>query len=174
MTVEVRLAEWNDDGLALLRRCNTPKMTAHLGGPESEQKLLFRHQRYLGYSLAERSGADPGAWPYRVYVDDEVAASISYWRSEWAGENVFEAGWATVPEFQGRGVASAAVRLVLARARERHEARWVVAMPSRENAGSNGVCRSAGFRFFGECELEYPPGSKMLANDWRFDLGERQ
>jgi len=42
------------------------------------------------------------------------------------------------------------------------------------NTGSNGVCRSAGFRFFGECEIEYPPGTMMPANDWRYDLGDRQ
>jgi len=174
MTPDVRLEPWNDDGLGLLRLCNSPAMTLHLGGPESEQKLLLRHQRYLAYARAEREGANPGAWPYRVFLGDEVAASISYWRSEWVGENVLEAGWATVPEFQGRGVATAAVRLVLDLARERHEARWVVAAPARENAGSNGVCRSAGFRFFGERDVEYPPGTTMLANDWRYDLGERQ
>jgi len=42
------------------------------------------------------------------------------------------------------------------------------------NTGSNGVCRSAGFRLFGECEIEYPPGTMMPANDWRYDLGDRQ
>lgn len=174
MTSNVRLEPWNDDGLELLRLCNAPGMTVHLGGPESEQKLLLRHQRYLAYARSEREGTDPGAWPYRVFVGNEVAASLSYWRSEWAGENVFEAGWATLPAFQGRGVATAAVRLVVDLARERREARWVVAMPARQNAGSNGVCRSAGFTFFGECEVEYPPGTMMPANDWRYDLGERQ
>ena len=171
MTADVRLEPWSDAGFDLLRRCNTPGMTTHLGGPESEQKLLFRHQRYLGYARAKSAGDDPGAWPYRVFVGDEVAASIAYWRSEWDGLQVFEAGWATVPEFQGHGVATAAVRLVLAEAAGRHESRWVVAMPSRENPGSNGVCRSAGFEYFGECEVEYPPGTSMAANDWRFDLG---
>jgi len=171
MAALVRLEPWDDDGLDLLRRCNTPRMTEHLGGPESEQKLLLRHQRYLGYARAESAGDDAGAWPYRVFLGDDVAASLSYWRSEWQGQPVFEAGWATVPEFQGRGVATAAVRLALALAAGRHESRWVVAVPSRKNAGSNGVCRSAGFQFFGECEVEYPPGTTMLANDWRFDLG---
>ena len=40
--------------LSLLRQANTPEMTAHLGGPETEDKLLDRNRRYL-----QRD--DPGA-----------------------------------------------------------------------------------------------------------------
>jgi len=162
----VRLEPWADDGLDLLRRCNTPAMTEHLGGPESEEKLLNRHERYLNYA------ADPtgGAWPFRVFAGDEVAASLAFWQSDWNGEPVYEAGWATVPEFQGQGVASAAIRLVLDFARGLNDRRWVVACPARSNLASNAVCRRSGFTLFGECEIEYPPGQQMLANDWRFDL----
>ena len=162
----VKLVPWSEDGLDLLRRCNTPAMTEHLGGPESEEKLLDRHARYLRYT----SDPSSGAWPFRVFVDNEVAASIALWHSDWNGEPGYEAGWATVPEFQGQGVASASVRLFLDFARDRGDRRWVVACPSRTNLASNGVCRSVGFEFFGECEVEYPPGTQMLANDWRFDL----
>ena len=44
------LEEWTEDSIDLLRRCNTPAMTEHLGGPETEEQLLSRHVRYLGYA----------------------------------------------------------------------------------------------------------------------------
>jgi len=169
MTVQtnnaVRIEKWDERGLDLLRRCNTPAMTEYIGGPESEQKLLLRHQRYLGYW----NGGEK-AWPFQAFVGDDVAASLSFWESEWDGQEVYEAGWATVPEFQGRGVATKALTLVLEHARQANAHRWVVAFPSRDNAASNAVCRRAGFQMFGPCEVEYPPGTTMESNDWRFDL----
>lgn len=46
-TPAIRLTEWTQADLSLLREANTPRMTAHLGGPETEDKLLSRHLRYL-------------------------------------------------------------------------------------------------------------------------------
>ena len=43
------LEEWTEDSLGLLRRCNTPAMTEHLGGAETDVQLISRHVRYLGY-----------------------------------------------------------------------------------------------------------------------------
>jgi RimJ/RimL family protein N-acetyltransferase len=42
------------------------------------------------------------------------------------------------------------------------------------NAASNGVCSRAGFQLQGEVDFEYPKGSRMRCNDWRFDLGPVQ
>jgi hypothetical protein len=38
------------------------------------------------------------------------------------------------------------------------------------NVPSNAICRSLGFELLEELEFEYPPGSLMRCNDWRFDL----
>lgn len=161
----VRIEKWDDRGLELLRRCNTPAMTEYIGGPETEEKLLNRHQRYLDYWQDDRN-----ARPFEVFVGDEIAASLAFWETQWDGEEVYEAGWATVPEFQGRGVATKALSLVFDVARQQARHRWFVAFPSRDNAASNAVCRRAGFQLFGPCEVEYPPGTMMSSNDWRYDL----
>lgn len=54
VTQVIRLEAWTQADLSLLRQANTPEMTAHLGGPETEDKLLDRNRRYL-----QRD--DPGA-----------------------------------------------------------------------------------------------------------------
>jgi hypothetical protein len=43
----VRLVPWSADDLSLLRRINTPQMRQHVGGPETDEQVVARHQRYL-------------------------------------------------------------------------------------------------------------------------------
>ncbi len=47
MESEVSLRPWTVDDLAVLERGNTPEMTRFLGGPESREKLLARHAKFL-------------------------------------------------------------------------------------------------------------------------------
>ena len=159
------LERWDESGFAVLERCNTPEMTAFLGGPESAEKLADRHRRYLNFSDTGRD-----AWPLRVMLDGEAIGSIGYWDDETA----FEMGWAIVPEFQGRGLATASVRLALDHAAANGLFNAVIANPSVTNLASNAVARSAGFTLQRQHEIEYPIGTMMLANLWRYDLAQRQ
>lgn len=161
MPTEVRLEPWSDAELPLLRANNTPEMMRYLGGPEPEAKLLDRHRRYLA-----------GHEMYRVVLlpGGEVVGNTGYWTKDWQGEPVYETGWAVLPAYQGRGVAVAAVRAVVAKAAAEGTRRYLHAFPSVENAPSNGVCRKVGFELLGECDFEYPPGHTMRCNDWRLDL----
>jgi RimJ/RimL family protein N-acetyltransferase len=84
---------------------------------------------------------------------------------------VDESGWNVLPEFQGRGVVTAAVRAVLAAAGADGRHRWLHAFPSVANAGSNAVCSKTGFVLVGEIDFGYPPGRFIRSNDWRYDLG---
>ncbi len=43
----VRLRPWAEHDLDLLRRVNAPDMTAHLGGPEADDQVVARHEKYL-------------------------------------------------------------------------------------------------------------------------------
>jgi RimJ/RimL family protein N-acetyltransferase len=71
-----------------------------------------------------------------------------------------------VREFQGRGIASAAVAQAvdIARATKRRPA--VHAFPSIDNGPSNSICRKLGFRLLGKVQFEYPKGHWMQCNDW--------
>ncbi|MEW2045906.1 GNAT family protein [Streptomyces sp. NPDC005476] len=163
---QVRLVPWAEGDFWLLRRSNSPAMTEQLGGPESEEKLLERHRRYVELSSGRM---------YRVTLADtrETVGSIGYWQRDWHGERVWETGWAVLPEFQGRGLAVAAARALVGVVRQR-EGRGgspvLHAFPKAEHAASNGVCRRAGFTLAGQVDFEYPKGNPIRSNDWYVDL----
>ena len=79
-------------------------------------------------------------------------------------------GWSVLPAFQGQGVASRGIALMVERARADHKHRFLHAFPLVENGPSNAVCRKAGFTLLAEVEGEYPRGHIVRSNDWCVDL----
>jgi RimJ/RimL family protein N-acetyltransferase len=158
----IRLEPWGRDDLELLERCvGEESMMRHLGGAESTEKIAERQRRY------ER----PGSGQFKILEPDggEGAGWVGYWDREWQGEEVYEVGWAVIPAFQGRGLAVAAAREVIAEVRTEARHRFVHAYPAVENAASNAICSRLGFVLLGPLELEYPPGRPLRGNDWRLD-----
>ena len=154
MTVE--LHAWGAGDLPLLHALlGDPAMTEHLGGPEAPEAIDARHQRYLDYPAC-----------LKITADGADAGWIGYWEREWQGEQIYEIGWSVLPAFQGRGVASAATRLALERARASDGPRAVHAFPTPDNPASNAICRKAGFTLAGPVDFEFPPGRPMRCNDW--------
>jgi RimJ/RimL family protein N-acetyltransferase len=160
----VRLEPWAEDGLDLLRRTNAPEMTDHLGGPESEEQLISRHERYLDLRGKGQM--------FRVVLlpEGDVVGSTGYWERVWQDEVVYETGYGILPEFQGRGLAVAATVAVVEEAAAQAKHRYLHAFPSVDHVASNAVCQKAGFEFVAECEFEYPKGTFIRSNDWRADL----
>jgi len=161
----VTLEPWGSGDLPLLERLmGDPRMTKHLGGPESPDKLRKRQGRY------ERlEGGD------RMFKIVDVASgagvgSVGFWTKEWRDEQVYEVGWMVVPEFQGRGIAVAATAQAIEHARRDEKHRFMHAFPNIENAPSNAICRRLGFELLGACEFEFPKGHFMACNDWCLDL----
>ena len=160
---QLRLRPWNMTDTSLIAALNSPAMTEHTGGPEDDQKLSQRLQRY----------ADPKGDGAMFVIENsrgEPLGSIGFWTREWRGERVYETGWAVLPEFQGRGVASAAARLVIKRAAAAGGATQLHAYPRVDHPASNATCRKAGFRLAGEVDFEYPRGNPIRSNDWMVDL----
>ncbi|WP_018656314.1 GNAT family N-acetyltransferase [Actinomadura flavalba] len=162
----VRLEPWTEADLHVLHAANTPDARRHLGGVEPAEQILSRHRRYLAFG-----SSGPGAM-YRVLVGDEPGSVgvIGFWEKEWRGEVVYETGWTIVPGWQGKGIASAAGRLVVDAARAEGLHRYLHAYPSVDNAASNVLCGRLGFTLLGPTDFEFPPGSLMRCNDWRLDL----
>lgn len=162
----IGLRRWTrDDGVLLARLLGGPRMTEHLGGPETPEQLRDRLERYvtLDPETAE-------AFVITVGLDAEPVGFVGYWESDLHGVPVWEAGWSVVPERQGRGLASAAVARVVELATARRRFRQIVAFPGVDNAASNAVCRKAGLRRLGEQDIEYPKGHPMRVNVWALDL----
>jgi RimJ/RimL family protein N-acetyltransferase len=165
MAVDLVLSPWTDADLDIELRANVPEMTEFLGGPEPEESIRARHRRFLelpvsgtGQMLRIDLPGAPGA------------GSVGYWEREWRGGTVYEMGWHVLPEFQGRGVASVAVRLAARHAAAHGRHRYAHAYPKTAHAASNAVCRKAGFELLGEVDFEYPEGTMIRSCDWRLDL----
>lgn len=159
------LRPWSAEDLPLLTQANTPTMTAHLNGPESEQELVDRHARYL------RLGESGEARMFVIEDDGVPLGSIGWWNVDWRGSAALETGWFVLPEAQGRGAASEALALLVVDARE-HRAgrRFLTAFPGAENAASNGVCRRNGFALVGTITETFR-GGELVMNEWMLDLG---
>lgn len=162
----LRIRRYAEGDLPLLRALlGDSEMTRFLGGPESDEALVARHERYLT--------ADPetnGLFTVLLGEPAERVGWVGFWETEWDGETVWECGWHVLGEFQGQGVATEAMCLALDATRSRTRHRFVDAFPSVDNVASNAVCRRLGFRSLGEVEVEYPKGCMMRAQHWRFDL----
>jgi RimJ/RimL family protein N-acetyltransferase len=163
MASDVRLEPWGaDDAWLLERTVGDAEMMRHLGGPETPEKIAERQERFRK--------PDSGMFTIVDAATGETVGSIGFWERNWRGEDVYETGWFVLPEFQGRGIATAATAQVAELARSEGKHRFLHAFPGVENAASNAICRKAGFKLLGEHEFEYPKGSLMRCNDWRLDL----
>lgn len=166
----VRLEPWGEHDLSLLKKLlGDPEMMAHLGGPESPEKIAERQARYE----ADERLADSGKSRMFKIVNattGEGVGWVGYWQRVWQDAPVYEIGWLVLPSSQGRGIAGMATAQALRVARTEGKHRFVHAFPTADNIPSNAICRKLGFVPLGARQFEYPPGQFMLCNDWQLDL----
>jgi RimJ/RimL family protein N-acetyltransferase len=110
-------------------------------------------------------GSAPGHPVSEHRLADARLAQVTLWSHEDSGTAMSEIGWMVLPEFQGRGIAKAAVRMLLTLTREQERWGLVHAFPAITNGPSNSVCRSSGFRFAGEQETTFA-GRIFHTNHW--------
>jgi RimJ/RimL family protein N-acetyltransferase len=167
MHATVSLEAWTSRDFPLLERLmGDPRMTEHLGGPESPDKLRERQTRYERLEGGDRM--------FKIVdIAGDGVGSVGFWTKSWHEQQVYEIGWMIAPEFQGRGIAvnAAAQAIELAKGEDRH--RFMHAFPNVDNAASNAICRKLGFELLESCEFEFPKGHLMTCNDWRLDLRGR-
>lgn len=162
---EIALRRWMPSDLELLVRGNSPEMTRHLGGPESDIEVVARHHRYLDFWATGTA-----ARPFVVVDGAEAVGAIGHWDTEWRGEPVRETGWFVLPELQGRSIGSAAVVLIVEDARAHSGGRALLtAFPAVENVPSNALCRRSGFENRG-AEIFPFRGVELSVNAWVLDL----
>jgi RimJ/RimL family protein N-acetyltransferase len=107
---------------------------AHLGGPESDEQLRKRHDRYL-------TDAAPGkARMSRIQSGTDAVGSIGYWERRWRDRLVYETGWAVLSEFQGRGMAARAAAVLITILQREGKHKFFRAVPSPDNARLNAIC----------------------------------
>jgi RimJ/RimL family protein N-acetyltransferase len=161
--MRLRDVELGDVSTYVRMRCD-PVMMAELGGPLPREGIEDKVARDV---RAAAAGSD---WIKMIVPDeaapDVVAGNVALWpHGQDGGEPVTEIGWMVLPEFQGRGLAKQAVRMLLELARD--DGRWglVHAFPATTNSPSNGICQSLGFRFAGERDVTFA-GRVLRSNHW--------
>ncbi len=163
--VRLRDVELGDVELYRRLRCD-PVMMAELGGPLPSEGIEDKVARDVA------SVADGSAWVLVIEPEPGVSAgSVVLWSVTDEGPPYSEIGWMVLPEFQGRGLAKAAVRELLIRAHA--ERRWGVvhAHPGVTNGPSNGICRSLGFTLVGERDVVFAD-RVLRTNHWEIDPAE--
>lgn len=125
------------------------EMMKHLGGAIAEDKIDALH---------EHRAADVD-WFFKIVLPEGVAGTIGIWPSD----GHYETGWCVLPAFQGKGVASRALALLLEKAGRTFPE--IHAYPPVDNAPSNGLCRKFGFTLVREFEDDFR-GHKLQMNDW--------
>jgi RimJ/RimL family protein N-acetyltransferase len=144
-----------------------PRTMAELGGPLRRAGLAHKFR-----SIVDGVRSD-GFWYLAIVSDGEdvPVGTVCVWDHDRDGETITEIGWMVRPEYQGRGLASAAVAEVLRRARA--EGRWgaIHAFPGETNGASNAICRKNGFERLELVEYEYQ-GRPMRGYHWRIDLAD--
>lgn len=165
----MKLRNLSSDDLWIYEAQNAPEMMEHLGGPRSAEGMADKLRRDVAATEADEF------WVLVIVPDDDpsaAAGTVAVWSHEEHEEPINEIGWMVLPQYQGRGIGTAAVRAVLDRARA--TGRWDVvhAFPSVTNAASNAVCRKLEFERIGEQNFPLPwaPNKILRCNHWRLDL----
>ena len=160
----VNIRRWSDDDLPMLERLMGDPAKAGTGALDEARA---QHQRYLRDGETSRRGP-----MFAITLGEKAQAvgSIGYWQRVLDGEHLWETGWSVLPEYQGQGIALAAIQLLLQHLRKLGKFRFLHAFPAADSPGSNAICQEAGFELLGEVEIGYPRGHTARRNDWRLDL----
>ena len=168
---EVSLRPYAEGDMWVLEKTlGDPSQMVYLNGPESPETLVKRHKLFVALS------ADPGAgcmYTITAGPENAPAGNVGYWERDEDGQKGWETGWFVLPEFQGKGIATAATRLLVNHV-AKLDRRFLYATPSVDNGPSNAICRNVGFVLTRDEESEYPPnsGKSLHVNVWRLDLKE--
>ena len=157
----MELVAYEDADFALVEALETdPNMMRELGGPVDHARLVTVHRRRLN---------EP--WDFKIVpsVGEPAVGTIGVWEAEHNGQTIHETGWMVLPQFQGRGIASAALALLLERVREERAIEQIHAFPSVTNGPSNALCRKFGFSLLGDQDFVFA-GRTLHCNHWMLEL----
>ena len=166
MTSNMELVPYADEDYALTVELETdPEVMRELGGALPLDAMPDVHRKRLATNRR-------GDWWLKIVPEPAgpAAGTIGIWPGTWRGENLHETGWMILPRFQGRGIARAALALLLEKAAGEPRFESVHAFPGVTNAASNALCRGAGFELVeGDTAVEYA-GRTLRCNHWMIEL----
>jgi RimJ/RimL family protein N-acetyltransferase len=161
----VELVPYTDEHRHLSEELETdPEVMRELGGPISAERFAGVHRRRVDGVAGEE------LW-YFVIVpepDGPAVGTIGIWEKVLDGSTIHETGWMVLPAYQGRGIASTALGLLIERARADERYPSMHAFPPVSNSPSNALCRKFGFELLAERDFVYA-GRTLRCNHWVLD-----
>jgi RimJ/RimL family protein N-acetyltransferase len=156
----VKLVRYADADLQLTEALETdPEVMGELGGPIPATALPAIHERRL-----------KDRWWLKIVQDSGAAVGmIGIWEKALDGARIHETGWMVLPAFQGRGIASEALKLLIELARVEPQFERIHAFPPVTNAPSNALCRKFGFTLHEKRDFSYA-GRPLRCNHWSLAL----
>jgi RimJ/RimL family protein N-acetyltransferase len=157
----VELRAYTDADLALTEALETdPEVMRELGGPIARDALPRIHRSRL---------ADP--WWFKIveHAGGPGVGTIGVWETRHGDTTLHETGWMVLPAHQGRGIASAALTLLIERLKTEPQFTSIHAFPPVTNAPSNALCRKFGFTLLSATDFMYS-GRKLHCNHWSLEL----
>lgn len=136
-----------------------PEVMRELGGPIALARLSEIHRRRL---------ADP--WWFKIVAEPggPGVGTIGVWETRHGNEILHETGWMVLPALQGRGLASAALTLLIDRVNAEPRFPSIHAFPPVTNAPSNALCRKFGFVLVETVDFVYA-GRTLHCNHWSLE-----
>ncbi len=160
----MELQAYTDADFALTEALETdPDVMRELGGPIPRERLPGIHRRRLG-----------APWWFKIALepDGPAVGTIGVWETREGGERLYETGWMVLPAYQGRGIASGALALLIERVAAEPAIPSIHAFPPVTNAPSNALCRKFGFTLLGDDDFVYA-GRTLRCNHWALTLPPR-
>jgi RimJ/RimL family protein N-acetyltransferase len=153
----MELLRYEDADFGLTEALETdPVVMRELGGPIDRARLTEIHGRRLN---------DP--WWFKIVpvAPGPPAGTIGIWEKELDGATIFETGWLVLPAFQRRGIATAALDLLIRRAQDEPRFESMHAFPPVSNSPSNALCRKFDFSLLEQRDFVYE-GRTLRCNHW--------
>jgi RimJ/RimL family protein N-acetyltransferase len=162
----VELRPYAEEDLALTEalECD-PEVMRELGGAVPREEIPRVHR------MRVETAANDG-WYFAIVPKPEgpAAGQIGIFEREHEGGTIDELGWMVLPEFQGQGIATAALGLLLERARAARRFERLHAFPAVTNGPSNALCRRFGFELIDQSDVEFRD-RPLRVNHWVLDVG---
>jgi RimJ/RimL family protein N-acetyltransferase len=160
----VELQAYEDRDFWLTEALETdPEVMRELGGPIERTRLLEVHRRRLDDPWWLKIVPEPGG---------PAVGTIGVWETRHGDDELFETGWMVLPAHQGRGIASAALTLLIERVEAEPRFPSIHAFPPVTNAPSNALCRKFGFALVGQDDFVYA-GRTLHCNHWSLETAGR-
>ncbi len=157
----MELRRYRDGDFDLTTALETdPQVMRELGGPIDPSRLPDLHRSRL---------EEPWWFTIALGPRQPRVGTIGIWPGSLDGAAIHETGWLLLPAFHGRGIASTALGMLIARARAASAFESLHAFPAVTNAPSNALCRKFGFVPLGRRTVAFRR-YELECNHWRLPL----